>query len=93
MNNIIVEIPPPITVISEAKPLDGTPNPFHKLPNCSEMVNGRSIESLTAEFDNDRPGVIEFLIGMDWIIYNHARGFYQLTSFGESKVNTSKLIV
>jgi hypothetical protein len=57
-----------------------------------KLVDGNSVESLTAEFNNDASfidGVIEFLIDMKWVEYDHVRGLYQMTKIGERKVRIS----
>ncbi len=57
-----------------------------------KLVDGRSVEGLVEEFDNDNRfinGIVEFLIDMDWIEYNHTRGLYQMTEVGEMNFNAS----
>lgn len=34
-------------------------------------------------------GIIEFLVDMEWIKYNHTRGLYQMTKIGEMEVRMS----
>ena len=63
-----------------------------------KLVDGNSVESLTAEFNNDASfidGVIEFLIDMKWVKYDHVRGLYQMTKIGERevKISASKVIL
>lgn len=61
-----------------------------------KLVDGQSVESLVEEFDNDTRfinGIVEFLIDMGWVEYNHIRGLYQMTKFGEINVSVSKVII
>ncbi|MGH9979124.1 MAG: hypothetical protein ACRD8Z_25320 [Nitrososphaeraceae archaeon] len=61
-----------------------------------KIVDGQSVKRLVQEFDNDASfinGVIEFLIDMGWVEYNHIRGLYQMTKIGEIKISASKVFV
>lgn len=60
-----------------------------------KIVDGQSVGNLTKKFDNDAifvDGIIEFLIDMGWMEYDHTRGSYQMTEIGE-KVALMKKIV
>jgi hypothetical protein len=58
-------------------------------------VDGKNVQSSVAEFDNDAifiDGIIQLLIDMSWVQYDHNRGLYQMTEIGE-KVAIMKKIV
>jgi hypothetical protein len=47
-----------------------------------KLVDGQSVNNLIAEFDNDAIfiySIIQFLIDMGWVKYNHNRNLYQMT--------------
>lgn len=60
-----------------------------------KLVDGQSVGSLTKEFDNDTifiDGIIQFLIDMGWVEYNHNRELYQMTDIGEKVATLEKII-
>jgi hypothetical protein len=63
-----------------------------------KLVDGQCVESLVKEFDNDASfvdGVIEFLIDIKWVEYDHVRGLYHMTKIGEREIiiSASKVIL